>query len=85
MQIMPETGKWLKLKNPFDVDENIRAGTQYLKDQLNTFKGDYSLALAAYNAGPGAVKKAGNKIPQYAETKAYVPYVLKWYNAYKEA
>jgi len=84
MQIMPETGKWLNLENPWDIEQNIMAGAIYLRDQLKTFNNDYRLALAAYNAGPGAVKKAGNKIPNYAETQAYVPYVLKWYNAYKE-
>jgi len=83
MQIMPATGKYLKLNNPWDIDENMRAGTQYLRDQIKAFNNDYSLALAAYNAGPNAVRRAGNKIPNYAETKAYVPYVLKWYNIYK--
>lgn len=70
MQIMPETGRDLDLENPFDPKENIDAGIRYLKYLLDTFP-DRRLAVAAYNAGPGAVKKYGG-IPPYEETQNYV-------------
>lgn len=70
MQIMPETGRDLDLENPFDPKENIDAGIRYLKQLLDTFP-DRRLAVAAYNAGPNAVKKYGG-IPPYAETQNYV-------------
>ena len=70
MQIMPETGRDLDLENPFDPKENIDAGIRYLKYLLDTFP-DRRLAVAAYNAGPNAVKKYGG-IPPYAETQNYV-------------
>lgn len=93
MQIMPATAKWLKLDNPWDIDENIKAGIVYLRDRLTEYNGEYSLALASYNAGQGSVNgwlkdsrysKNGRLtyIP-FAETRAYVPYVLKQYNIYK--
>lgn len=70
MQIMPATGKDLALENPFDPSENIDAGIRYLRYLLDTFP-DRRLAVAAYNAGPNAVKKYGG-IPPYAETQSYV-------------
>jgi soluble lytic murein transglycosylase-like protein len=70
MQIMPETGLDLDLYNPFDPKENIDAGIRYLKYLLDTFP-DRRLAVAAYNAGPNAVKKYGG-IPPYEETQNYV-------------
>lgn len=70
MQIMPETGKDLDLNDPFDPSENIDAGIRYLRYLLDTFP-DRRLAVAAYNAGPNAVKKYGG-IPPYAETQSYV-------------
>lgn len=70
MQIMPETGKDLNLEDPFDPSENIDAGIRYLRYLLDTFP-DKKMAVAAYNAGPNAVKKYGG-IPPYAETKDYV-------------
>lgn len=70
MQIMPATGKDLNLSDPFDPMENIDAGIRYLKYLLDTFP-DKRLAVAAYNAGPNAVKKYGG-IPPYAETQGYV-------------
>lgn len=76
MQLMPSTARNLGVKNPFDPTENIDAGVRYLKQQLNTFKGDVKLALAAYNAGAGNVKKAGNKVPNFGETKNYVKVIL---------
>ena len=70
MQIMPGTARDLKLSNPFDPMENIDAGSRYLAVQLKAF-GDIRLALAAYNAGPEAVRKHAG-IPPYPETQRYV-------------
>lgn len=71
MQLMPATAKSLGVKNIFDPDENIDGGVRYLRQQLDEF-GDVSLALAAYNAGPAAVRKYGRKVPPYRETQDYV-------------
>jgi len=70
MQIMPQTGKGLNLGDPFDPSANIEAGSRYLSQQLKAF-GDLRLALAAYNAGPEAVRKYAG-IPPFPETQRYV-------------
>lgn len=74
MQLMPGTARDLGV-DPFDVTQNIRGGALYLRRMLSEFGGDVRLALAAYNAGPAAVRKHGG-VPPYAETQAYVTSIL---------
>ncbi len=79
MQLMPATAKRFGVKNRRDPYQNINGGVQYLRFLLRYFKSDTKLAVAAYNAGEGAVKKYGNQIPPYRETRAYVVKVMKYY------
>jgi cell wall-associated NlpC family hydrolase len=81
-QLMPGTAKELGVTDPFDPAQNLAGGAKYLRSQLSRF-GSEKLALAAYNAGPGAVQKAGNKVPQISETQAYVQKVLQLEESYK--
>jgi soluble lytic murein transglycosylase-like protein len=74
-QLMPSTAKDLGVNDPYDAMQNLAGGAKYLRQMLDKFGGDYTKALAAYNAGPGAVEKA-NGIPPYQETIAYVRSIL---------
>ncbi|HKR62646.1 MAG TPA: lytic transglycosylase domain-containing protein [Thermoanaerobaculia bacterium] len=78
MQLMPATAQYLGVRDVFDPRENIFGGARYLRTLLDAFDGDLDLALAAYNAGPGAVEKYRG-VPPYRETKAYVAAVKASY------
>jgi soluble lytic murein transglycosylase-like protein len=82
MQLMPETAATLGVKDPYDPAQNVAGGTRYLRGLLDRFNGDTKLAVAAYNAGPGAVEKY-NGVPPYAETQSYVQNVLGSLDRYK--
>jgi soluble lytic murein transglycosylase-like protein len=78
MQLMPQTASSLGVTNAYDPSQSIDAGARYLKGDLDRFGGDTSLALAAYNAGAGAVEQYGG-VPPYTETQNYVQQVLGRY------
>jgi len=82
MQLMPGTAKGLGVTDSYDAEQNVKGGTKMLSNLLKTYGGDKELALAAYNAGGGAVKKYGG-IPPYAETQRYVKNVLNIYGKFK--
>ena len=84
MQLMPDTAARYGVTNSYDVAQNIKGGTRYLKDLLRMFNGRVDLALAGYNAGEGAVMKYGNTVPPYTETRNYVRVILKRYTTKKQ-
>jgi soluble lytic murein transglycosylase-like protein len=80
MQLMPSTARQLKVKNPFDPEQNVDAGVRHLKQLLESYGGDVRLTLAAYNAGAGAVARSSG-VPHFAETQNYVRRITNLYNA----
>lgn len=85
MQVLPSTARSFSTipVKQWSVRQQILWGSRYLKNMLELFEGDVSLALAAYNAGPNAVKARKNTLPPFAETRQYVPKVLSYYHAFK--
>ncbi|HZR02263.1 MAG TPA: lytic transglycosylase domain-containing protein [Burkholderiales bacterium] len=84
MQLMPATAQRYGVENPWDPKQNIKGGAAYLRDLLKMFGNNLQLAIAAYNAGEGAVMQHGFRIPPYPETMEYVPKVLSYYRRYKK-
>ena len=82
MQLMPKTASDLKVEDSFHPEKNIEGGARYLRYLLNTYKGDLTLALAAYNAGEKAVAKYNYNVPPYRETQNYVKRVYSFYKSY---
>lgn len=82
MQLMPQTATKLGVKNSFDAEENISAGTRYLRELLARYHNDAILALAAYNAGTGRIRQYQG-VPPYRETRAYVASIIRDFNRRK--
>jgi soluble lytic murein transglycosylase-like protein len=83
MQLMPDTATRFKVRQIQDPVQNIRGGMAYLRWLLAYFEGDLALALAAYNAGEGAVEQYGNRVPPFPETQEYVKLVQQFYTLYR--
>jgi hypothetical protein len=84
MQLMPTTAYQLQVEDAFHPEKNIDGGVRYLSYLLKLYRGNLTLALAAYNAGEGAVAKYKNQVPPYQETKNYVKRVLSYYQSYSK-
>lgn len=82
MQLMPDTARRYGVVDAFNPEQNVSGGAQYLRDLLQKFNSDISLALAAYNSGENTVVRSGNRIPAIKETADYVPRVLGFYHDY---
>ncbi len=85
MQLMPATASRYGVVDPFDAAQNVRGGAHHLRDLLDLFSDNKELALAAYNAGAGAVLAHGRRIPPFAETRQYVPKVLQSYEVLRSS
>ena len=78
MQLMPATARQLRVRDAFDPEQNVRGGVRWLSRLLDRFSGNVVLALAAYNAGEGAVRRYGG-VPPYRETRQYVARIMRLY------
>lgn len=82
MQLMPRTASYLQVADAFHPENNIEGGVRYLRYLLNLYQNNLPLALAAYNAGIGAVSRYNGQIPPYRETQSYVQRVIGYFNSY---
>ena len=82
MQLMPATASALQVENAFHPENNIEGGVRYLRYLLDIYRGNLTLALAAYNAGERNVAKYNNNVPPFRETQNYIKRVLSYYNSY---
>jgi len=85
MQLMPGLLRRYNVRDPMDPKQNIAAGARYVRELLDRFGDDVSLVLAAYNAGEYAVVRAGNRIPSFGQTRAFVPKVMALYDKFVSA
>ncbi len=85
MQLMPSTASQYGVDDPYNAAQSLRGGARLLRDLLQRYSGEVPLALAAYNAGPGAVDRAGRSVPNYPETRAYIGRVLGVYDQLRGA
>jgi len=84
MQLMPATARMYNVSNLYDPIENIHGGVRHLRFLIERFRGNQLLAIAAYNAGAAAVQKY-NRVPPFAETRAYIRRVLAYYRFYRDS
>lgn len=84
MQLMPRTANALNVEDVFHPENNIEGGARYLRYLLNLYRGNLTLALAAYNAGEGAVAKYNYNVPPYRETQTYIKRVLAFYETFSK-
>ena len=82
MQVLPSTARSMGVASPYEAINNIDAGVLYLKQLLTEFNDDEYLALAAYNCGPDAIRRYGNAMPPFRETKSFVAKVMRYYHSY---
>jgi soluble lytic murein transglycosylase-like protein len=85
MQLIPATASRFGVRNIFNPQQNVEAGARYLRFLLDTFKGDVSLALAAYNAGEGTVKRYSGQVPPFQETIKYVSQIRQHYESVSDS
>jgi soluble lytic murein transglycosylase-like protein len=85
MQILPSTARSMGVSSPLEPYNNITAGVRYLKTLLREFDDDEYLALAAYNCGPDAIRRYGNSMPPFSETRSFVSKVMSYYQSHIES